>query len=130
MPLRPAASSSANARYGLAAESMARYSTRALWPLLGLYSGTRTSAERLLWPQVTKLGASSPPHSRLYELTNWLVTAVISGACLSRPATNWRPIFESWYWPPGVVERVRVALEQRHVRVHAGAGLVRTSAWA
>jgi hypothetical protein len=80
----------------LAAESIARYSTRALWPLLGLYSGTRTSAERLLWPQVTKLGASSPPHRRLYEFTNWLVTAVISGAWVSRPATNCLPIFESW----------------------------------
>ena len=44
-------------------------------------------------------GASSPPHSRLYEFTNWFVTAVISGACLSRPATNCRPIVESWYWP-------------------------------
>ena len=56
--------------------------------MLGLYSGTRTSAERLLWPQVTKLGASSPPHRRLYEFTNWLVTAVISGAWRSRPGNE------------------------------------------
>ena len=100
MPLSPAASSSENARYGFAAESIARYSTRALWPLLGLYSGTRTSAERLLWPQQMKLGASSPPQRRLYELTNWFVTAEISLACRSRPAMNWRPIFESWYCAP------------------------------
>ncbi len=53
MPLRPAASMTANARYGLVAESSARYSTRLELPLPGLYIGTRTSAERLLWPQHT-----------------------------------------------------------------------------
>ena len=70
-----------------------------------------------------KLGASSPPHSRLYELTNWFVTAEISLAWRSRPAMNWRPILESWYCRALLVERVDVALEQRHVRVHAAAGL-------
>jgi hypothetical protein len=58
------------------------------WPLFGLYIGTRTSAERLLWPQQMKLGASSPPQRRLYEFTNWFVTAAISFACVSRPAMN------------------------------------------
>ncbi len=43
----------AYARYGLAAESSARYSMRLELPLPGLYMGTRTSAERLLWPQQT-----------------------------------------------------------------------------
>ena len=70
-----------------------------------------------------KLGASSPPHSRLYELTNWLVTAEISAAWRRRPAMNWRPILDSWYVRALFVERVHVALEQRHVRVHAAAGL-------
>ena len=84
----------------MAAESSARYSTRDDWPLLGLYSGTRTSAERLLWPQQMKLGASSPPHSRLYEFTNWFVTAEISFAWRSRPAMNWRPTLDSWYCAP------------------------------
>ncbi len=43
----------AKARYGLHAGSSARYSIRVDWPLLGLYIGTRISAERLLWPQQT-----------------------------------------------------------------------------
>src|SRR6187402_2967585 len=86
MPLSPAASMTANARYGFTAGSMARYSTRVDWPLPGLWIGTRTKAERLLDPQHTYDGASAPPHSRLYELTYWLVIAVISGACLRRPA--------------------------------------------
>ena len=65
MPFRPAASSSAKARYGLQAVSSERTSIRVDWPLPGLYIGTRTSAERLLWPQQTYDGASPPPESRL-----------------------------------------------------------------
>src|SRR3954469_13891172 len=95
MPFRPAASSTANARYGLHAESGERISTRVELPLCGLYIGTRTSADRLLCPQQTYAGASPPPHSRLYELTHWFVTAVISVACRSSPATNARPTFDS-----------------------------------
>ena len=38
---------------------------------------------------------------------------------------NWRPIFDSWYCDAGLVEGVRVALEQREVRVHAAAGILR-----
>ena len=34
---------------------------------------------------------------------------------------NCRPIFDSWYCAPGLEEGVGVALEQRHVGVHAGA---------
>ncbi len=37
---------------------------------------------------------------------------------------NWRPIFESWYCAPRLEERVRVALEEREVRVHAAARLL------
>ena len=52
----------------------------------GLYSGTRTSAERLRRAQQTYTGASKPGTSRLYEFTHWFVTSVISGACRRRPA--------------------------------------------
>src|SRR4051794_16794263 len=69
MPRRPAARIIANDRYGLHAESRARYSMRVELPLPGLYMGTRMSADRLLWPQQTYDGASPPPHSRLYEFT-------------------------------------------------------------
>jgi hypothetical protein len=65
IPAIPAASISAKARYGLAAESMERSSIRAEDPLFGLYIGTRTSAERLLRPQQMYAGASPPPASRL-----------------------------------------------------------------
>src|SRR5690606_2892758 len=70
------------------------------WPLPGLYIGTRTSAERLLWPQQMYAGASPPPISRLNELTHWLVIAVNSGAWCSRPAMNARPVLDSWYCEP------------------------------
>src|SRR5690348_10532409 len=90
----------AYARYGLAAESMLRSSTRVDWPFVGLYIGTRTSAERLLCPQQTYDGASPPPASRLYELTHWLVTAVISAACCSSPAMKARPVLLRWYSAP------------------------------
>src|SRR5436853_417153 len=95
MPFSPEARSTAKVRYGLHAESGERISTRVELPLCGLYIGTRTSAERLLCPQHTYAGASPPPHNRLYELTHWLVTAVISAACWSKPATNARPTLES-----------------------------------
>ncbi len=61
----PAASTTAKARYGLQAASIVRSSMRVDWPLLGLYIGTRTIAERLLWPQQMYDGASPPPISRL-----------------------------------------------------------------
>ena len=65
MPLRPAASSTANAKYGLHALSIDRNSMRVLLPLAGLYIGTRIKAERLLCPQQIHDGASAPPASRL-----------------------------------------------------------------
>src|SRR3954470_17460466 len=98
MPFRPAASMTANVKYGLHAESGDLISTRVELPFCGLYIGTRTSAARLLCPQQTYAGASPPPHRRLWELTHWLVTAVNSAAWVSRPATNARPTFDSWNW--------------------------------
>ena len=53
MPLRPAASITAKARYGLQAGSGARYSQRVAASLPGLYMGTRTRAERLRRAQAT-----------------------------------------------------------------------------
>src|SRR4051794_4164245 len=100
MPLRPAPSSTAKARYGLDAESIDRTSTRAE---LGLpNAGTRTRAERFRWPQLTNAGdsvmvfGSCSGNSRLYELTYWLVTAVYSRACTSRPAMNARAVLDSF----------------------------------
>ena len=86
------------------AESSERTSTRAE---LGLpYAGTRTRAERLRWPQQTYAGASvirsgsACGNSRLYELTHWLVTAVYSRACTSRPAMNAWPTLDSFIGSP------------------------------
>src|SRR5690349_5316520 len=100
MPLSPAPSMTAKARYGLVAESIERTSTRAE---LGLpNAGTRTRAERLRWPQLTKAGdsvttfGSCSGNRRLYELTYWLVTAVYSRACTSRPAMNERAVLDSF----------------------------------
>src|ERR671915_1963209 len=87
-PASPAASIAANARYGLHAGSGERYSIRVAPSLPGLYIGTRTSALRFRRAQHTYTGASKPGTSRLYELTHWFVTSVISRACERRPATN------------------------------------------
>src|SRR5699024_422558 len=51
MPASPADRISANAKYGLPAQSIERRATRAEDCLFGLYIGTRTSADRLLRPQ-------------------------------------------------------------------------------
>ena len=130
MPFRPAASRTAKARYGLAALSSERNSMRVLLPLDGLYIGTRISDERLLCPQQIHAGASAPPASRLYEFTHWLVTAVISGACTRSPAMNERATLRQLVLGAGLEEGVAVALEQRQVRVHAGARAGRAAAWA
>src|SRR3954470_7878698 len=120
MPFIPAASSTANARYGLHAESTDRSSTRVAFALPGLEGGTRTRAERFACPQQMTVGASTivpgapKPHSRLYEFTHWLVTAVISRAWVSRPAMNARAVFDrfsgsdgSWnaFWSPSNNDR-------------------------
>src|SRR5688500_5083490 len=104
MPLR-APSSTANVRYGLHAEASERISTRAE---LGLpYGGTRTSADRFRWPQHTYAGDSvmrsgrACGNRRLYELTHWLVIAVYSRACTSRPAMKALPTLESLVGSPG-----------------------------
>src|SRR2546422_9163171 len=86
IPVRPAASIAANARYGLHAGSGERNSTRVADSFPGLYIGTRTSAERFLLAQQMYTGASYPGTRRLKEFTHWFVTSVISLACLSTPA--------------------------------------------
>ena len=50
---------------GREALSSDRTSTRVELPLVGLYMGTRMSAERLLCPQQIHAGASPPPARRL-----------------------------------------------------------------
>src|SRR6187401_2264747 len=77
------------------------------WPLFGLYIGTRTIAERLLWPQQMYDGASSPPISRLSEFTHWFVTQVISGAWCRMPAMKCRAVLESWYSAPASKNALR-----------------------
>src|SRR3978361_2127288 len=100
MPLSPAPSIIANARYGLHAESSERTSTRAEFGLP--YAGTRTRADRFRCPQQTNAGdsvirsGSCIGKSRLYELTHWLVTGVYSRACTKSPAMNARPTFDSF----------------------------------
>src|ERR1700733_15001609 len=85
-PRSPAANSTAKARYGLQAESGLRTSIRRDEVLCGLYIGMRTRADRLAAPHDAAVGASPPSTSRLYELTHWLVTALISLACSRIPA--------------------------------------------
>src|ERR687884_537071 len=97
IPARPAPSIAANARYGLHAGSGERYSIRVASSLPGLYCGTRTSALRFRRAQHTYTGASNPGTSRLYELTHWLVTSVISGACRRIPAMYDFATFDRWY---------------------------------
>jgi hypothetical protein len=90
-----------------------RTSTRVELALPGLYIGTRTSADRLAWPQQTYAGASvtwlgsGSPNSRLYELTHWLVTAVISRACRSSPAMNERAVLDRLSWSDGSWKALR-----------------------
>ena len=84
----PAARMRLNARYGFAAGSAERYSMRVARGLARLAIGTRMSPLRLLRAHEMCTGASNPGTSRLYELTVWLVIAVISAACRSRPAMN------------------------------------------
>src|SRR5437588_9874656 len=96
IPVRPAASMAANARYGLHAGSGERNSTRVADSLPGLYIGTRTSALRLRRAQQMYTGASYPGTRRLYEFTHWLVTRVISRACLRTPAMYAFPVLDRW----------------------------------
>src|SRR4051794_26644350 len=107
MPFKPAARSTANARYGLQAESGERSSTRVEFAFPGLYRGTRTRAERLADPQQMTVGASTivpgapKPQSRLYEFTHWFVIAVISRAWVRIPAMNARAVLERLSGSPG-----------------------------
>src|SRR5450759_1034034 len=94
MPLRPAANITENARYGLHAGSGDRNSMRVELSLPFLVTGTRTSADRLFRAQQTYTGASYRTLRRLYELTHWFVTAVISRAWCSSPAMKHFPTLE------------------------------------
>src|SRR6266566_2625633 len=83
-PSRPAISMAANAMYGLAAGSGGRYSTRLA---LGLaeYIGMRHAAERLRREYARFTGASKPGTRRLKLLVVGEASAVMAGACFSRP---------------------------------------------
>src|SRR5437660_1633859 len=101
MPLSPAARTTAKVRYGLHAGSGERYSMRVESLRFFFGTGTRTSAERLLRAQLTYTGASYPATNRLYELTHWLVTAVISDAWRSSPAMKLRAVLDRLKSSPG-----------------------------
>jgi hypothetical protein len=89
----------------LHAESSERTSTRAEFGFP--YAGTRTSADRFVWPQHTYAGdsvmrsVSGSGNSRLYELTHWFVIAVYSRACTSSPAMNAFATLESFIGSDG-----------------------------
>src|SRR5215831_56765 len=100
MPRRPAASTTENARYGLHAGSGARNSTRVDSGFPFFVCGTFTTTDRLFLAHEMYTGASNPTTSRLYELTHWLVTALISRAWRNTPAMKPRPIFDSPYGSP------------------------------
>src|SRR5881409_3952918 len=85
IPVSPAASIDANARYGLHAGSGERNSMRVADSLPGLYMGTCTNALRFRRAQQTYTGASYPGTNRLYEFTHWFVTSVTSPACRRIP---------------------------------------------
>src|SRR3954447_15193067 len=101
MPFMPAASITANARYGLHAGSGERNSMRVLDSLSRFGWGTRTSADSLLRAHEMYVGASYPAISRLYEFTVWLVIAVISRAWRSSPAMKCLPVFDRPDSSPG-----------------------------
>src|SRR5216684_54221 len=84
MPSIPAIIMAANARYGLAAGSGGRNSTRLA---LGLaeYMGMRHAAERLRREYARLTGASKPGTRRLYELVVGAMMADSAGPCLMSP---------------------------------------------
>src|SRR5271165_3095067 len=127
MPLSPAARITANARYGLQAASTDRNSTRVALPFCGLYIGTRTRAERLLWPQHTYAGARGPlgrapqPLVRVHPL---VADGGDLGGVPQQPGDERPGRLGQLEFGASLVERVLVALEQRHVRVHARARVI------
>src|SRR5271166_5061923 len=88
-PSNPAINIAANARYGLAAGSGGRNSTRLA---LGLaeYIGIRHAAERLRREYARLTGASYPGTRRLYELVVGAMIADSAGPCLISP-----PMYQS-----------------------------------
>src|SRR5579883_2513466 len=92
-PSRPAISMAAKARYGLAAGSGGRNSTRLA---LGLaeYIGMRQAAERLRREYARLTGASKPGTSRLKLFVVGAASATTAGACFSRPPMYHKAISE------------------------------------
>ena len=86
MPLRPAASITANARYGLHAGSGLLNSSLKAFSWLGLYIGILMRFDLFSGSQQIYTGASYPGTSLLYEFTDGLSIEVISGRCFMSPA--------------------------------------------
>src|SRR3984893_16746727 len=132
MPLRPAARITAKARYGLQAASTERNSTRVELPFCGLYIWTRIRAERVLCAPHTESAGLSPgargPLGRAPQSLVGVHPLVAHGGDLRRvleqPGDERPGGLGQLELGAGLVERVLVPLEQRHVRVHARAGVV------
>src|SRR6202040_4174719 len=84
IPSSPAMRQAENARYGLAAGSGERNSTRFVFGLVE-YMGMRTHAERLRFEYTRLIGASYPGTSRRYELVVGAQMASSAAGCFSRP---------------------------------------------
>src|SRR5450759_262673 len=84
MPSRPAIRQAENARYGFAAGSGERNSTRFVFGSVE-YIGMRTHAERFRFEYTRLIGASYPGTRRRYELVVGAQIASRAGACFSRP---------------------------------------------
>src|SRR6059058_640694 len=84
IPSRPAIRQAENARYGLAAGSGERNSTRLVFGSVE-YIGMRTHAERLRLEYTRLIGASYPGTSLRYEFVVGAQIASSAAACLSSP---------------------------------------------
>src|ERR1044071_6311528 len=94
MPSSPAINIAANARYGLAAGSGGRNSTRFAFGLAE-YIGMRHAAERFRREYARFTGASKPGTRRLYELVVGAMIAASAGPCLISPPMYHSAICES-----------------------------------
>src|SRR2546429_7523824 len=84
IPSSPAIRQAENARYGLAAGSGERNSTRLVLGSVE-YIGIRTHAERLRFEYTRLIGASYPGTSRRYELGVGAQIASRAAPCVSSP---------------------------------------------
>src|SRR5215813_10659004 len=83
-PSSPAIIMAANARYGFAAGSGGRNSTRFAFGLAE-YIGMRHAADRFRREYARFTGASYPGTSRLYEFVVGAIRAASAGPCLIKP---------------------------------------------